>query len=40
MLNLEASYIRRGLRQWEAQLRKPAHQKSQGAAETDQRLVA
>ena len=40
LLNLEPNYIRRGLRQWEAQLRKPAHKKSQGAAETDQRLVA
>ena len=39
MLNLEPNYIRRGLHQWEARLRKPAH-KSQGAAETDQRLVA
>jgi hypothetical protein len=40
LVNLEPNYIRRGLRQWEAQLRKPAHKKSQGAAETDQRLVA
>jgi hypothetical protein len=39
MLNLEPTYIRRGLHQWEARLRKPAH-KSQGAAETVQRLVA
>lgn len=40
LLNLEPNYIRRGLRQWEAQLRKPAQKKPAASAETDQRLVA
>ena len=40
LLNLEPNYIRRGLRQWEAQLRKPAQKKTAASAETDQRLVA
>jgi len=40
LLNLDPNYIRRGLRQWEAQLRKPAQKKASGNAETDQRLVA
>jgi len=40
LLNLEPDYIRRGLRQWEAQVRKSTHKKSQGAADVDQRLVA
>ena len=40
LLNLEPNYIRRGLRQWEAQARKSAQRKQQGAAELDQRLVA
>jgi hypothetical protein len=40
LLNLEPNYIRRGLRQWEAQLRKSTQKKTHGAAEADQRLVA
>jgi hypothetical protein len=40
MLNLEPNYIRRGLRQWEANARKTAQKKHQGAAEVEQRLVA
>lgn len=40
LLNLEPNYIRRGLRQWEVQMRKAAQKKSQGAANIDQRLVA
>ena len=41
MLNLEPNYIRRGLRQWEAQRAQSQRQKKpQGAAEVEQRLVA
>lgn len=40
LLNLEPNYIRRGLRQWEAQARKATQKKSQGARAVDQRLVA
>ena len=40
LLNLEPNYIRRGLRQWEAQARKTTQKKPQGAGEVDQRLVA
>jgi hypothetical protein len=40
LLNLEPNYIRRGLRQWEAQARKTIQKKPQGAGEVDQRLVA
>jgi hypothetical protein len=40
LLNLEPNYIRRGLRQWEAQARKTSLKKPQGAGEVDQRLVA
>ena len=40
LLNLEPNYIRRGLRQWEAQARKAAPKKHQGVAEVEQRLVA
>jgi len=39
LLNLSPNYIRRGLRQWEAQARR-AQKKHQGAAQSDQRLVA
>ena len=40
LLNLEPNYIRRGLRQWEANARKTTQTKPQGAAEVEQRLVA
>jgi hypothetical protein len=40
LLNLEPNYIRRGLRQWEAQARKAAHKKHKGASGIAQRLVA
>jgi hypothetical protein len=40
MLNLEPNYIRRGLRQWEANARKTTQKKHQGAAEVEQRMVA
>ena len=40
MLNLEPSYIRRGLREWEALERKAMHKQAQGALAADQRLVA
>ena len=40
LLNLEPNYIRRGLRQWEAQARKAAQNKQQGATDIEQRLVA
>ena len=40
LLNLEPSYIRRGLREWEALERKAMHKKTQGAFAAEQRLVA
>lgn len=40
LLNLSPNYIRRGLRQWEAQAHKAAQKKSPGAASSDQRMVA
>ena len=40
LLNLEPNYIRRGLRQWEAQARKATQKKHPGAIRIDQRLVA
>ena len=40
LLNLEPSYIRRGLRDWEARERKALHRKAQGALAAEQRLVA
>lgn len=40
MLNLEPSYIRRGLREWEAFERKAMHKQAQGALVAEQRLVA
>ena len=40
LLNLEPNYIRRGLREWEAQARKAAQKKPQAAAVVEQRLVA
>lgn len=40
MLNLEPNYIRRGLRQWEAGVRKTTQVKQPGAANAEQRLVA
>jgi len=40
MLNLEPSYIRRGLREWEARERKAMHKQTQGALAAEQRLVA
>lgn len=40
MLNLEPSYIRRGLREWEARERKAMHKQAQGALAAEQRLVA
>ena len=40
MLNLEPSYIRRGLREWEALERKAMHKQAQGALAAEQRLVA
>jgi len=40
LLNLEPNYIRRGLRQWEAQARKASQKKQQGATGIEQRLVA
>ncbi|HXF76099.1 MAG TPA: hypothetical protein VNN13_08400 [Methylomirabilota bacterium] len=40
LLNLSPNYIRRGLRQWEAQAHKAAQKKPQGAVSSEQRLVA
>ena len=40
LLNLEPSYIRRGLREWETLERKAMHKKAQGALAVEQRLVA
>jgi len=40
LLNLEPNYIRRGLRQWEAQARKASQKKQPGATGIEQRLVA
>jgi hypothetical protein len=40
LLNLEPSYIRRGLRDWEACERKAMHKQAQGALAAEQRLVA
>lgn len=40
MLNLEPNYIRRGLREWEAQARKTAQRKQQGVVQVEQRMVA
>jgi hypothetical protein len=40
LLNLEPSYIRRGLRDWEARERKALHRKAQGDLAAEQRLVA
>jgi hypothetical protein len=40
LLDLEPNYIRRGLRQWEANARKAVRKKHQGAVEAEQRLVA
>jgi len=40
LLNLEPSYIRRGLRDWEARERKALHRKAQGELAAEQRLVA
>jgi len=40
LLNLEPSYIRRGLREWEALERRAMHKKAQGALAVEQRLVA
>jgi len=40
LLNLEPSYIRRGLRDWEARERKALHKKAQGELAAEQRLVA
>jgi len=40
LLNLSPNYIRRGLREWEAQARRETQKKHQGAAEIYQRLVA
>ena len=40
LLNLEPNYIRRGLREWEAQARKADQKKHQGVSEVEQRLVA
>jgi hypothetical protein len=40
LLNLDPNYIRRGLRQWEAQARKAAQKKHKGASGIAQRLVA
>lgn len=39
LLNLDPSYVRRGLRQWEARMRKPAQRKQSGGR-PEQRLVA
>jgi hypothetical protein len=39
LLNLEPNYIRRGLREWEARVRRPVQNKPQGN-EIEQRLVA
>ena len=40
MLNLDPNYIRRGLRQWEARVRKTAPAKHQANGSAEQRLVA
>jgi hypothetical protein len=40
LLNLDPSYIRRGLREWEARERKALHRKAQGELAAEQRLVA
>lgn len=40
LLNLEPSYIRRGLREWEASERKALHKKALTALADEQRLVA
>ena len=40
LLNLEPSYIRRGLREWEALERKAMHKKAQSALAVEQRMVA
>jgi hypothetical protein len=40
LLNLSPNYIRRSLRQWETQARRATQKKPQGAAPSDQRLVA
>ena len=40
LLNLEPSYIRRGLKEWEAHERKAMHKKAQGVLAPEQRLVA
>ena len=40
LVNLEPNYIRRGLRQWEANARQTTQKKSNGAVPIDQRLVA
>jgi len=40
LLNLEPSYIRRGLREWEALERRAMRKKAQGALAVEQRLVA
>ena len=40
LLNLEPNYIRRGLRQWEARLRKAGAEKIAGSRRRRQRLVA
>lgn len=40
VLSLDPSYIRRGLRQWEAKAQKSARAKQRGAVHSDQRLVA
>ena len=40
LLNLEPSYIRRGLIEWEAHERKAMHKKAQGVLAPEQRLVA
>ena len=40
LLNLEPNYVRRGLREWEAQARKADQKKPQAAVVVEQRLVA
>ena len=40
LLNLEPSYIRRGLGEWEALERKAMHKKAQSALAVEQRMVA
>ena len=40
LLNLEPSYIRRGLNEWEAHERKAMHKKAHGGFAPEQRLVA